>query len=247
MREAKNVVILVVDDEEVLRKAIVFDFKRKGFQVLEASNGNEALETVRNRKVDVVLSDVRMPGGDGIGLLDAIKAIDPGIPVVMLITGFADITTEDAYNKGADAIFSKPFDRKMLMAAVLRAISTKEEVWVSRKTERVESDFNIQLRFPGMETAIEGKVLNFGRGGMFVALKEKLPKVGARTSFLIEFDTGQILEIAGEGIVRWVRIQTTDTLSPGCGIEFDSLSDSSRTQVIELINRLKTRAYIPKT
>ena len=246
MRQPSEITILVVDDEAPLRKALVFDFKRKGFNVLDAGNGADAFELVKKNKIDVVLTDVRMPGGDGVELLDRVKAQNPAIPVVMFITGFADLTLEDAYDKGADAVFAKPFDRKALMAAVVKAVSAKDEVWGGRKSERVEANFEIELKFPELNLAISGKVLNIGRGGIFVALDSELPEVESKTEFQIQFERGALHSIEGSGIVRWIRAQVADSRPKGCGIEFDYLSDECRTQVIELINDLKTKSFIPK-
>ena len=121
MREPSEVTILIVDDDAALRKALVFDFTRKGFQVLSAGNGKDAYELVKNQRVDLILTDVRMPGGDGVELLDRVKSLCPELPIVIFITGFTDLTIVDAYAKGVDAIFAKPFDRKMLMTAAMRA------------------------------------------------------------------------------------------------------------------------------
>jgi CheY-like chemotaxis protein len=245
--EAKDVTILVVDDEAPLRKAIMFDFERRGFKVLGAACGNEAFEVIKNNKIQVVLSDVRMPNGDGVELLDKIKAIDPEIPVVMFITGFADLTSEDAYNKGADAIFAKPFDRKELIGSVIRALKSKQEQWGVKESERIETTFDIKLSFPGLSSAINGKVLNLGRGGMFIALAGQIPAVSAKAKFHIEFEEGSPRKIEGYGIVRWVRGQSLEQSSRGCGIEFEYLSDETRDQVIDAIKLAKPKAFIPKT
>lgn len=247
MLEPKDVTILVVDDEAGLRKALAFDFKRRGFNVLDAGCGNDAFEIVRNNRIHVVLSDVRMPNGDGIELLDKIKAIDPEIPVVMFITGFADLSLEDAYNKGADAVFSKPFDRKEVIATVIKAIKSKEELWGARKHERIEANFDIKLTFPELNLAIQGKILNLGRGGMFVALQGKFPTVSSKAAFHIQFNQGTPQKIDGNGIVRWIRTQHAENHPSGCGIEFEHLDDDSRKQVIDLISSLKPKAFIPKT
>ncbi|MGE3974105.1 MAG: response regulator [Bdellovibrionales bacterium] len=248
MREPKDINILVVDDEPALRKAIVFDFKKKGFNVREAENGKLAFEIIKSEKIDLVLTDVRMPGGDGIELLENVKTRDPNLPVVMFITGFADITVEEAYDKGVNAVFSKPFDRKALLAAVLRAVSAKDEQWQARKTERLDSHIQlpIDLVFTDLKTSLQGKVLNIGRGGFFVAIKEPTVAVESKAHFNIKFQEGSIT-IEGTGIIRWVRTQGDEDLPSGYGIEFDSLSDLSRSQVIELINTLKTKSFIPKS
>lgn len=245
MQDLKKFTILVVDDETALREALVFDFARRGFTVLEASNGRAAFEQVKKNRIDVVLSDVRMPNGDGVELLDNVKAMHPELPVVMFITGYADISVQESYNKGADAIFSKPFDRNALFAAVMRAISTKEKLWSQNQNQRVKAEFNIELHFPDVDVAIKGKVLNIGYGGFFVALNESFPTVGGGIDFSIQFGNGRLSDITGNGIVRWVRTMASSGLPSGCGIEFEFLSDHCRSQIIGLVNELKTKSFIP--
>lgn len=116
--------ILIVDDDETLRDTLVFDFKRKGFNVFSAENGNRALEIVRSTQIHLVLSDIRMPGGDGISLLETLRKIDPNIPVVIFLTGFAEITEEDCIKKGAKKVIPKPFDRKQLFSSVMEALAS---------------------------------------------------------------------------------------------------------------------------
>jgi len=118
----KQYTILVVDDDEDLRDSIVFDLERKGFSVASASNGREALEIVKNNKIHVVLSDVRMPGGDGVELLENIRQIDPKVPVVILISGFADVVREDMITRGAQQFIDKPFEPLALVGSVFAAL-----------------------------------------------------------------------------------------------------------------------------
>lgn len=238
--------ILVVEDEESLRNAIVFDFKRRGFSTYEATNGKDALQMINDNKIDVVLTDVRMPGGDGIELLDTAKAQCATLPVFIFITGFSDLTLEDAYDKGADAVFSKPFDRKKLLTAVFKALEKKEISLSKRLHERYDSEFNITLKFQELQLAIETKVLNLGRGGCFIAWQGPFPAVESKVVFKIQFDHGNIKTIEGTGIVRWTRSQFHEYFKQGCGIEFEYLSDASRNEVLDQISLLKTKAYIPK-
>jgi CheY-like chemotaxis protein len=122
MEDLKKYTLLIVDDEETLRNAMIFDFKRKGFNVLSAESGAQAFEIVKKNKIHLVVSDMRMPGGDGMSLLENIRAYDPTIPTVIFVTGFADVTEEQAIAKGAKKILSKPFERKVLMDSVLDAL-----------------------------------------------------------------------------------------------------------------------------
>ena len=247
MPEPKDITILIVDDEPALRKALSFDFKRKGFQVLEAANGKDAFELVRNKTIDVVISDIRMPEGDGVELLERIRALQPRNPVVILNTGFADISLEDAYDKGADAVFSKPFDRKVLAAAVIKALTEREERWSSRQFERLSSDFNIDLKYSELNLAVQGQVLNIGRGGIFVSLESNFPTIDARVSFCIKFQGEGLKKLEGSGIIRWVRTEKSECGPTGCGIEFEFLDDSTRKEIIQIINEKKTKSFIPKS
>jgi CheY-like chemotaxis protein/Tfp pilus assembly protein PilZ len=245
MKEPKGFTILVVDDEEALRKAIAFDFKRKGYKVLEAGSGNQAFEIVRKTPVDLILTDIRMPDGDGVSLLKRTKEADHATPIVMFITGFADLSLEDAYDQGADAVFSKPFERKALMDAVAHALKDKEEVW-SQSPERLATDWSIDLQVEGGPGFSAGRVIHVGRGGLFVALPESLPRVGAKICFKIGFSDAEMPAIEGQGIVRWIRPQPADSYPAGCGIEFTYLHDAIRSAVIRKIEAAKKRAFIPK-
>lgn len=114
--------LLIVDDEELLRDTIVFDFKRKGFTVHSADCGSKAIELVKSHPIDLVISDMRMPGGDGMSLLKQIRERHASVPVVIFITGFADVSEADCLAKGAHRVVQKPFDRKVLMNSVLDAL-----------------------------------------------------------------------------------------------------------------------------
>ena len=128
MKDLKNYTLLIVDDEDVLRDTIVFDFKRKGFTVLSANCGSVALELVKSNKIDLIVSDMRMPGGDGLTLLEQARACHPELPVLIFITGFADVTEAECLAKGALSVVPKPFDRKLLMNSVIKALELVDQL-----------------------------------------------------------------------------------------------------------------------
>ena len=182
----------------------------------------------------------------GFELLNRVKEFNNRLPVVIFITGHADIGIEDAYDKGADVIFSKPFDRKALHAAVERAVTPKEKLWPNR-AERFAVDFSIELKFPHLETAIKARGLSIGRGGLFVALDDRLPAVMSPVSFQLEFsDEPRLHAITGAGIVRWVRKTKEGDFRTGCGIEITHIDGSSRQEFIRFVEGLKCKAFIPK-
>lgn len=127
MKSFKDYTILVADDEEMLRKVIAFDFTRKGFNVLLAESGVEALGLVQANKIDLIISDIRMPGGDGVTLLEKIRITHPHVPALIFVTGFSDITEAECIAKGALQVIAKPFDRKALMNAVFGALGLSEK------------------------------------------------------------------------------------------------------------------------
>jgi len=110
MKNPGSLKILIVDDEPDLREVMTYDLKGEGFQVVEAANGRSAFDLIKAGGIHLVISDVRMPGGDGIELLDNVQKMSAPKPVMIIVSGFSDLTPEMAIQKGAVALMSKPFD-----------------------------------------------------------------------------------------------------------------------------------------
>lgn len=113
-----SICILVVDDEFELRDGLAHILTRKGFSVTQADSGNAAIEALSKKKFDLVLSDIRMADGDGIELLKAIRKNNPHIPIVIMVTGFSDYSTNEILNLGAQAVFEKPFNTRDLVQTI---------------------------------------------------------------------------------------------------------------------------------
>jgi CheY-like chemotaxis protein len=245
MREAKDIRILVVEDEALLRMAVVFDFKRRGFQVFEAVNGREAYDLLIQTPVDIVLTDVRMPGGDGIELLERIKARDPATPIVMLMTGFADLSLEDALNKGADTVFPKPFDRKALVAIMQEVIQPQKQEWSQRQYQRVATDFEVDIQYGNSPVLVKGRVLNLSRGGMFVVPSGEpaaaLPETGTKLSFALHSNVKTPHTLESQGTVR--HVSAGQESQSGFGIDFEEMPEATRSQLLHLINDVKTTNF----
>ncbi len=105
-----NPMILVVDDESGVRGVFSKYFKSKGFEVLEASSGEEALDQVLKKKPSVVLMDVRMPGMGGLAALETMLAAYPDLGVVMTTGEGDDETIQKALRLGAYDYVMKPVD-----------------------------------------------------------------------------------------------------------------------------------------
>lgn len=114
--------ILVVDDEEDLRNATVSFLERKGYLVASANSGNQALEMLKLEKYDLIISDVKMPNGDGPHLLKQMKADFDFFPPVILMTGFSEYSDEELQQFGARAVLAKPVERKVLLETIKKLL-----------------------------------------------------------------------------------------------------------------------------
>src|SRR5580698_9005139 len=121
--------ILVVDDELLLAEITADWLKRKGFSVLTAENGGQAWQILQETKVDIVVSDVRMPILDGVALLEKLNASGPGVPRVILVTGHSDFDRRNAYNLGVETILEKPLHLQCLLDSIKRILSSKQQSW----------------------------------------------------------------------------------------------------------------------
>src|SRR5436190_2993946 len=114
--------ILVVDDEERMASVVAMALGRAGWECETCSDGNEALRALEARGADVIVTDWKMAGMDGLELLQRLHAKHPGLPVI-LITAFASVPSAvAAMRAGAFDYVTKPFDNDELRAVVARAL-----------------------------------------------------------------------------------------------------------------------------
>ncbi|MBF0095987.1 MAG: response regulator [Magnetococcales bacterium] len=119
-------VILLVDDDEVVRTVLREILIRAGYQLLEASNGQEALKLLQNHAIDLTITDIFMPEMDGIDLLAAISRSRPGSKIIAMSGGYKamdpKLTLRMAQSFGAVEILSKPLHAEQLLAAVSKVL-----------------------------------------------------------------------------------------------------------------------------
>ena len=141
-QEQEGRCILMVDDESVIRELCARVLK--GYRVLQATSGEEALEILSRETVDLVLTDVMMPGMNGLDLLRAVKEREPN-QVVVVMTGYADKEIIlRALKADADDFISKPINLLQLKTTidkVLEKKDLKEELLQLKRMDRLKSDF----------------------------------------------------------------------------------------------------------
>jgi len=115
--------ILVVDDEDKMRRLLELSLRNMGHEVVQAADGNAALQACDGGPFDLVLTDLRMPGLDGLGLLRALRERGDEMPVIML-TAFGSIESAvEAMKLGASDYIIRPFEMETVELAVTRALA----------------------------------------------------------------------------------------------------------------------------
>ncbi len=161
--------IMVVDDDQKFRESIVRSLVMNDYEVLEASNGKEALGVLTMEHVDLILSDVKMPTLNGIEFLHRIKREKAEIPFIMM-TGFSEvIEIKEAYEIGADGFLAKPYREDDLLFQI-------------NKIEHAEDE-------QGQEK----------QGFIGVYIEEFVAGANIKYPIYIEMDEGNYVKIANEG------------------------------------------------
>ena len=126
MSDAPRASILVVDDEERMCRSLSSLLAREGYGVATAADGEEALQRYQESAPDLVITDIKMPGLDGIGLLEKLRESNPEV-MVILMTGYASLESAvAAVNVGAYDYIVKPIEFAQLRLAVQRALEKQE-------------------------------------------------------------------------------------------------------------------------
>lgn len=216
---------MVVDDEVDLREILRDEFVFEGAEVQEATNGKEAFDLVQKNKFDLVLSDLRMPGGDGATLAREIRGLNHVHPVIVLITGFADLRSDEAYALGADGYVTKPFHLDELKQISHRLLTEAPQRW----RERLPAENSKGLRLEAsLEESIQSGQVTFGRSGLVIFGDFS----GVRVGDLLKV---QFREIDFLAWVRWVRSegQMTDRKKTGIGLEIAFADDIVLPQLLK--------------
>jgi two-component system, chemotaxis family, chemotaxis protein CheY len=116
--------IMTVDDSASIRQMVVFTLKQGGYEVIEASDGKEALAKLNGTKPDMIITDLNMPNLDGIGLIHAVRSDMSRrlLPIVMLTTESQDGRKQEGKAAGATGWIVKPFKPDQLLSVVRRVL-----------------------------------------------------------------------------------------------------------------------------
>jgi two-component system KDP operon response regulator KdpE len=152
----KSATILVVDDEPQIRRVMRATLTDKGYPVIEARDGQEAIDKFRNERPDLILLDMNMPGMNGLQVCHEIRALSQ-VPIIMLTVRNAEKDKVRALDAGADDYVVKPFGIQELLArinAVLRR-TTDESM------EAVYTSPELTLDFDKRQIIVRGREVHF--------------------------------------------------------------------------------------
>lgn len=116
--------ILAVDDSASIRQMVAFTLKGAGYEVIEAIDGQDALDKANTHRVNLVLTDINMPRMDGLKLLELLRKLShyKTIPILMLTTESGDEMKAKGRAAGATGWLVKPFDPKRLLEVITKVI-----------------------------------------------------------------------------------------------------------------------------
>jgi two-component system response regulator PilR (NtrC family) len=206
--------ILVVDDERSMREMLSILLEREGYEAVEAKNGQEALQLFEASVFDLVISDIQMPGINGIELLARIKKLAPEVPVLM-ITAFATAEQAvDAIKLGAFHYFTKPFNNDEIRALVRNALEKRD---LKQENILLKQDAHARDGFCGI----------IGKSPRMRELFVMIQKVaGSLSSVLIMGESGTGKELAARAIHTSSARRGKPFVAVNCGAIPETLIES---------------------
>ena len=139
MEQQVSGLVLVVDDDEGVRRVLSRWAADMGYAVQSAADADSALDVMRQRQVDVALVDVRMPGHDGIWLLDQVRRLFPETATV-LATGLMEMDPMVTLRPGVVGYIVKPFNREDLAQVIKRGMAERRLLQAEHRSPRLLSD-----------------------------------------------------------------------------------------------------------
>ncbi|GCF06875.1 DNA-binding response regulator [Dictyobacter arantiisoli] len=153
--DQRDMTILIVDDEPRIRDLVRLNLELERYRVLEASNGIEALDELRDNLPDLVILDVMMPEMDGFETLKAIREVST-VPVIMLTVRQSEQDRIHGLDLGADDYIAKPFSPRELLSRIHALLRRSLMAPPSRKTEIVVDD-DLTIDFARREVIARGQ------------------------------------------------------------------------------------------
>ncbi len=180
--------VLIVDDERKMRRVLQILIEQMGLESVAAENGEQALEYFAAESIDLVLTDLKMPGIDGIELLNRLRAQDADVPVIVLTAHGTVQTAVEAMKQGAFDYILKPFDLEAIELAIRKALEMRQYRTENRYLREQAAAIPTFENLIGVSPAMQ-------------AIYELIGQVGpAKSAVLITGETGTGKELVARAI-----------------------------------------------
>lgn len=118
--------IILAEDNDLLRKSLSFFLESKGFEVDQYADGREALEAIKNKSYDIVLTDINMPGKSGMEMTQYIRiTLELDTPIIIFTSSGIEQTELDAFDIGANDFMAKPISPSVLLIRISKLLKEK--------------------------------------------------------------------------------------------------------------------------
>jgi DNA-binding NarL/FixJ family response regulator len=231
--------VLILDDESDLTKMLQNFFENRNIEAYTFNDPIQALESIRKLKIDVVISDIRMPKMNGLSFLKEIRKLHFYEPGVVFISGYPEeYNMESLLDMGAFAFLEKPVDLEKLNRLVW------EYVYGIRPMPESESTVSICLG------NIELNALQLGFGGLFLDKAQLAPhpgirlEVGGKVEIQFRLPDSETSHRATCEVI-WKRAEG-ESKKPGFGLKFVELEPHARRMVLDLVRTNNILSFIPR-
>ena len=227
--------ILVLDDEPELCELCAEWLVAAGaHKVFTADDAETALAMLLSESIDLLLTDVRMPGMDGLDVVRELAQIGKTLPAVFL-SGFEGIDPREMYALGVEALLRKPVEQELLLEVSKTALAERSSLWLTEMT--IAPKQSVRIKAMRLGKTAEPDTVCLGRGGFSTQATGPL-RLGKVAFHCCLAEQGR--EISGQGYVRWKSRDDQKV-----GIEFAYLEPACHSWVAEQITSLLPSCFIP--
>jgi CheY-like chemotaxis protein len=227
--------LLLADDDLLFREVVRDLLESEGARILEAADAEDAWKVLQEHSVDAIISDFQMPRGGGLALLDRFREVNFSAPFALFLTGSLELDRATALDRGADLVFSKPFD---------------SAEWLDSLSRQMSPFGGVQQLTGAPEKAIEVSSIRLGRRGVFLAIPSIPTEIrpGQRLAFrgmpAVPGMPSFPERVQGHGVVRWIR-EGGKSGASGVGLEVLALTPDCWSGWVDRARLQVLRASIP--
>lgn len=240
--------VLVIDDEPGIRDFLVEELSLRGMKVYGFTDPAEAISSLASIKLDVIVSDLRMPEIGGIDLLREVRKNRHYFPSIIFVSGYANQEPLDrVMHLGAVDILEKPIDINKLVSIIMEQVIDDTQ----ERTRYLKQFLRISERTPTkLQDERKFSKKSIGFGGVFVPFENEVDgqsfHVGNLVSFSFKIENDeQPIPVTAEVVWKRSEAQPKHGLTPGAGVKFVKISSADQERIHDYVRTNKILSYVP--